>query len=584
MQYIDGLTLAGVIERLRQTPKTAPAANPTIAGAASVTSQSIESGTFFRTVARLGVQAAEALEYAHQMGVVHRDVKPGNLLIDGRDHLWVTDFGLARIQSCPNVTVPGDIVGTLRYMSPEQAAGKPVIDPRSDVYSLGATLYELLTLEPAIPAANRQECLRRILNSEPVPPSKLNRAVPPELETIVLKAIAKHAEERYNSARDLADDLRRYLEDRPILARRPGLLERAARWTRRHRRVGAVGFLTLLVAVIVLAATTWRIHRAETRALKGEARTAAAFEALKKEQARTAAALAEEEAQRDRAENNFAAARKVLDFLTRLGMEELAARPELQGLRKRLLTELLAYYQDFIDEYGDDPAVGPELIETRLQVAKILDEVGKKAESLVAFEDALRDRERFQGKQSSPFPLFGGSFFMTRGFALQFLLGQPSVQKDLKLSSEQVKRVITIVTVPHDGRSLDKTNAETDKRLSLILKPEQLLRLEQIIRQSRGPNALLDNESVEALALTDEQKDAMRSLLAAAKMKRDGKRRDGPSGAYSAHGHRPEADWKKVHDQVLQELTQDQRAQWQRLLGDPFLGEMRFGPVLHPPR
>jgi serine/threonine protein kinase len=156
MQLIEGRTLAEVIDHLQDAP--APAVTPsvtTVAGAAAMTEQSIQSKTFFRLVAKLGVQAAEALEYAHQMGVVHRDVKPGNLLLDGRGTLWVTDFGLARIQSCPLLTAPGDLVGTLRYMSPEQAAGKPVIDPRSDVYSLGATLYELLTLEAAFPATDR---------------------------------------------------------------------------------------------------------------------------------------------------------------------------------------------------------------------------------------------------------------------------------------------------------------------------------------------------------------------------------------------------------------------------------------------
>src|SRR5262249_59567756 len=114
----------------------------------------------FRAVAELGRQAAEGLDHAHQLGVIHRDVKPGNLLLDGFGKLWITDFGLAHCQSQASLTLTGDLVGTLRYMSPEQAlAQRLVIDHRTDVYSLGATLYELLTLQPAFAGSDRQHTL-----------------------------------------------------------------------------------------------------------------------------------------------------------------------------------------------------------------------------------------------------------------------------------------------------------------------------------------------------------------------------------------------------------------------------------------
>jgi serine/threonine protein kinase len=130
-------------------------------------------------VARLGVQAAEALEHAHQVGVVHRDIKPGNLMVDGRGNLWVTDFGLAYVQSDTRLTMTGDLLGTLRYMSPEQALAKPTdVDHRTDVYSLGATLYELLTLQPVFAGHDRQELLRQIAFDEPVPPRRIDRTIP----------------------------------------------------------------------------------------------------------------------------------------------------------------------------------------------------------------------------------------------------------------------------------------------------------------------------------------------------------------------------------------------------------------------
>ena len=149
-------------------------------------------GTYIRTVAQLGVQAAEALDHAHTRGILHRDIKPANLLLDDKGQFWVTDFGLAQIQGNPGLTLTGDILGTLRYMSPEQALAKRVvIDGRTDIYSLGVTLYELLTLRPAFDGQDRQEILRKIAEEEPAPPRKLNPAVPRDLETIVLKAMAK---------------------------------------------------------------------------------------------------------------------------------------------------------------------------------------------------------------------------------------------------------------------------------------------------------------------------------------------------------------------------------------------------------
>jgi serine/threonine protein kinase/Flp pilus assembly protein TadD len=237
--------------------------------------------SFFRTAAQLGFQAARALEHAHGLGVVHRDVKPANLLVDGQGQLWVTDFGLARVQSDPRLTLTGDLLGTLRYMSPEQALARPVeVDQRTDIYSLGATLYELLTLEPAFAGCDRQELLRQIAFEEPRPPRQLRRAVPVELETIVLKALAKAPAERYATAQELADDLDRFLKDEPVLARRPTLLQRARKWARRHRPVVWSAAVALLVALAVLAGSVGWVMR--DRAAQ-QARTAAEVRAARQE-------------------------------------------------------------------------------------------------------------------------------------------------------------------------------------------------------------------------------------------------------------------------------------------------------------
>jgi WD40 repeat protein/serine/threonine protein kinase len=264
---------------------TLPAEAPTAPVAALSTERSTRSAAFFRTVANLGVEAAEALEHAHQSGVIHRDIKPGNLMVDPGGRLWVTDFGLARLGDDAGLTMTGDLLGTLRYMSPEQALAKRVvIDHRTDVYSLGVTLYELLTLEPAYSGRSREEVLRQIAFEEPQSPRHLNRTVPFEMETIVLKAMAKEPGERYATAQELADDLRRFLEDKPIQARRPTLWQRVRKWARRHRpvvRTASVAAVVILVlAVIGLAASNVAIRQEKAQTDAAKAQTEAAKKEL----------------------------------------------------------------------------------------------------------------------------------------------------------------------------------------------------------------------------------------------------------------------------------------------------------------
>jgi serine/threonine protein kinase len=177
---------------------------------------------YFRRVAALGIQAAEGLTYAHQRGVIHRDIKPSNLLLDGQGVLWITDFGLARRAEDPALTHSGVLVGTPRYMSPEQAeAARRRVDHRTDIYSLGATLYELVARRPAFTGQTPAEVVVQVLEREPVAPRRLDPAVPRDLETIILKAMAKRPEDRYQTATELAEDLRRFLDDKPIRRLRP---------------------------------------------------------------------------------------------------------------------------------------------------------------------------------------------------------------------------------------------------------------------------------------------------------------------------------------------------------------------------
>ena len=197
MQLIDGQTLAAVIhDQCRVGEQGTRAGANSEYNAATARALDGETGSGRGLLPQgggTGSAGRGSADHAHQMGVVHRDVKPANLMLDGRGTVWVTDFGLALLQTEAGVTLTGDLVGTLRYMSPEQALAKRVlIDHRTDVYSLGATLYEMLTLRPVFVGDDRQELLRQIAFDEPLRPRRLNRAIPAELETIVLKSLEKN--------------------------------------------------------------------------------------------------------------------------------------------------------------------------------------------------------------------------------------------------------------------------------------------------------------------------------------------------------------------------------------------------------
>ena len=193
---------------------------------------------FFRSVAQIGRQAAQGLAYAHASGIVHRDIKPSNLLLDHAGVVWIADFGLAKGED-EGLTHTGDILGTLRYMAPERFRGEG--DARADVYALGLTLYELLTLRPGFDSSDRLKLIEQIKTEEPLRPRSIDARIPRDLETIVLKAIEKDPKARYQSAEAMAEDLRRFLADEPIRARQVSAAERYWRWARRNPVIAVLG-------------------------------------------------------------------------------------------------------------------------------------------------------------------------------------------------------------------------------------------------------------------------------------------------------------------------------------------------------
>jgi serine/threonine protein kinase/tetratricopeptide (TPR) repeat protein len=391
MQFIDGqaldLAIAGLRKNKRRktrvpepnalapgsdprsglmgSPRLTPAAHvpePEPACDSLLSDSNDNAPEYFRTVARLGIQAAEALHAAHEYGVVHRDIKPSNLLLDHEGKLWVTDFGLARCQRDATFSKTGDIIGTMRYMSPEQACGQTsLIDQRADVYSLGVTLYELLTLEPAVQGADGPALLRSIDQHNPQSLRKLRPKIPADLENVVLKAMAKLREDRYTTAQGFADDLRRFLDGKPTIAKPATATERITKWGLRHKRVVMAVASVSLLACVGFAVSTILIAREKLNSDRNFAR----------------------------AEQNFRDAQDAVDRFGAQFAERLAAVPGAGSVRRGMLQDTLNYYKRFAEQAADDPSLQADLAMTYSKIGTLADDIGSTEEAIAAHEKSL---------------------------------------------------------------------------------------------------------------------------------------------------------------------------------------------------
>jgi tetratricopeptide (TPR) repeat protein len=407
MQYIDGVGLDAVLSELPAilggggTAKSVDTAGGTgIPAVPAAEAASMLARNYWQSVARVGMQVAEALAHAHSHGVVHRDIKPSNLLVDNALRVWVTDFGLAKHEAAEAVTLSGGLVGTLRYMAPEQFDGEA--DARSDIHSLGLTLYELLVLTPAFAETSHGELVRLKTTTEPAPVRTGNSGVPRDLATIVEKACALSPGHRYQTAAELAHDLRLFMDDLPIRARPLAPIERLWRWSRRNPVVASLSGIAavLLVAVALVSAIG---HLRTTEALD-EAR----YQRGRAETNLRDARAAEERAsqQRNRAEANLILALEAFEAImgdissrgvpTSLAMDAgeegaVSTLAPLTSADAELLQTLLVFFDRFA---GQNMAnLDSQTANAYRRAGDIQERLGQYGDARAAYQSALRIHE-----------------------------------------------------------------------------------------------------------------------------------------------------------------------------------------------
>jgi serine/threonine protein kinase len=359
MQFIDGKGLHAVVDELRcqaqadatQHAQDSVVASPsTLLESAKSSSASAAARMYFENVARIGIQAADALDYAHRHGVLHRDIKPSNLLIDHGGTIWVADFGLAKTRDDDDLTSTGDVVGTLRYLAPERLQGR--CDATADIYGLGLTLYELAAMRPAFGETDRLKLLDQVRHSDPPRLRSLVRRIPRDIETIIHKAVDRDPARRYPTASAMADDLRRFLDGWPIRARRVSAAERVVRWCR-HNPGATASLAIFLVAAIASAAFAYRAMQSEAAARRASDRALSALNTILHNEA------------------------------------DPMFTEEMRPYRRSLVTEALRQAEGLVAEFESDPRSKPQLVKSYFAMAKNQAEGGDLAGATATMDKGL---------------------------------------------------------------------------------------------------------------------------------------------------------------------------------------------------
>lgn len=477
MQLIHGQSVAEAIadEAQLRTPvvsnsATTHASQNVTVGASFSSSRSQKLKSIVKHIASV----AEALDYAHELNIVHRDIKPSNLMIENGNKIWITDFGLAQIASDHNLTQTGDMIGTLRYMSPEQAmGGRTIVDHRTDIYSLGATLYEWLVGQPMFDGENRATLLDQILHHDPKPLRSIDRSIPSELETIVAKSVAKNANDRYDTALEFAEDLHRFLEQRPILAKRPTPVERLFKWLRRHPAFVASATLFSTLGFIGFAIATALIATS---------------------QAETLASLNREQTRTKEAERRLELAKQAADEMIQLAEIELSNNPFQENLRTQLLSTASRLYQEFVTEHTNSGSGQSEFVQTLHRLQLRLKDLNKLEQFRQCGQLQIADvRQDLQ-------------ITLEQSEQLDAWFTQMDSQRNEKFRQMRNSR-----TAPVWEELVIFTTEQTAVAES-ILTPRQMKRLEQIALQRMGPQAFHQDEIIQGLKLTPSQRAELQRL------------------------------------------------------------------------
>ena len=484
MQLIDGVGFDQVIVALKNPSVAVP--HPQLEKIAKWLPDvdSTHNGRYFRSVAKIAQSLAEALSYAHEQGTLHRDIKPANLLIDTTGHVWLADFGLAKAIESHDASRTGDVVGTLRYMSPEQFAGKP--DHRSDIYALGLTIYELLTLQPAYDDASRSHLLfeGNQKNRAPKSPSKLVRHLPRDLETIVIKACSLDPELRYQTAADLEMDLDNFLLDRPIAARPPSTFENIYKWCKRNPAVAALSSLAFALLLIIAGLTSVAYVRANgALAKETEQRTRLEIEQRRSEALRvkTNNTLDISLNALDKIFNRLTPNNSATDLVSTIedsdGQEiTLRAPPILSAETATLLEEMLLVYDRLAKEDADDPRLQTASATAIARVGRIHQQLGALDKAASSFQAAIQRFKKIKGQEFETAKTY---------VALGNVLRNQQQQGD---AEDAFKQAIELITKQLDDPNNAATSNESETQLQIELaRANYLLGKQQTNIIDRGP-------------------------------------------------------------------------------------------------
>jgi eukaryotic-like serine/threonine-protein kinase len=441
----------------------------------------------------VAITLADALQHAHDLGVIHRDIKPSNLMQDASGKVWIMDFGLAHRVNNENLTLSGELIGTTNYMSPEQSLGLPV-DQRTDIYSLCATLYELATGVQAFEGKGIQDILNRIENNDPVAPRAIRNDIPIHLETILLKGLSKDREDRYASAAEMGSDLQSLRQGLPIRGRRPTFLKRISRWMAKHRMLVLVGTAGLALSTMVSVVGFLQVAASRRELIQS---------------------LATSDLHLKSSQENYWRSRDLLDRWNEVLIPRLDNDTNAGEIRSAMLSDTIAYYEAYLQENAQDPQLSQDTRNAKLRLASALSSRGDFAHAITYLQEVAIDLKQKTNASlsSSQLPLV----YNELGLAYLKQNDLPNAVQFLSASCDSYESVLEVTNGPTKDRfrlqhATSLTNLSQAYRAS-----EELLNAERCLKRAEEICRSLVNENsipIEGAGLLAQLLDHRAAILA----------------------------------------------------------------------